>query len=202
MTATAIDLELSDHPAELRWRIWMGRVEAVIFASPKPVATRVLSAVVGKECDLDHLIHDIRAELTHRPYELVEVAGGWHHRTRPEFAGAIRLSGILGPPQPDLSQHDLTILMAIAYFQPATRADLAAILGKRINRDVIATLSRKKLIAPGPRSPVPGAPYTYVTTHSFLAEFGFRSLADLPDMEKLSEEGLLTRGRFGDYSCP
>lgn len=32
-----LDTELADLPQELRWREWMGRVEAVIFASPNPV---------------------------------------------------------------------------------------------------------------------------------------------------------------------
>ncbi|MCD9825879.1 segregation and condensation protein B, partial [Bradyrhizobium japonicum] len=29
-----LDIELAELPPELRWREWMGRVEAVIFASP------------------------------------------------------------------------------------------------------------------------------------------------------------------------
>lgn len=33
----ALDTELEDLPQELRWREWMGRIEAVIFASGKPV---------------------------------------------------------------------------------------------------------------------------------------------------------------------
>jgi hypothetical protein len=48
-------------------------------------------------------------------------------------------------------------------------------------------------IAAGPRSPTPGAPYAYVTTPAFLAHFGFESLRDLPDIEKLEDAGLLGR---------
>jgi segregation and condensation protein B len=77
-----LDTELDDLPRELRWRVWMGRVEAVIFAAPKPVTREVLARVVGKGCNLEALIEDIRAELVDRPYELVAVAGGWQHRTR------------------------------------------------------------------------------------------------------------------------
>ncbi len=33
--------------------------------------------------------------------------------------------------------------------------------------------------------------YAYVTTPAFLAQFGFESLRDLPDMEKLEDAGLL-----------
>jgi hypothetical protein len=56
--------------------------EAVIFASREPVSREVLARVVGPACNLDLLIDDIRAELRGRPYDLVPVAGGWHHRTR------------------------------------------------------------------------------------------------------------------------
>lgn len=36
------------------------------------------------------------------------------------------------------------------------------------------------LIAAGPRSPTPGAPYAFVTTKTFLTRFGFDTLRDLP----------------------
>ena len=45
----------------------------------------------------------------------------------------------------------------------------------------------------GPRAPMPGAPYAYVTTKRFLEAFGLTSLRDLPDIEKLEDAGLLQR---------
>ena len=84
------DAELAQLPFAVRWREWMGRVEAAVFASPAPVSREKLSALVGKTCILDELIADIRSELTARPYDLVAVAGGWQHRTRLRFAGAVR----------------------------------------------------------------------------------------------------------------
>lgn len=76
------DRELEDLPPELRWREWMLRVEAPIFASAEPVTRETLARVVGKDCNIDLLIDDLREELRDRPYELVSVAGGWQHRTR------------------------------------------------------------------------------------------------------------------------
>ena len=35
--AEPLDVELADLPPEQRWRVWMGRVEAVIFAAATPV---------------------------------------------------------------------------------------------------------------------------------------------------------------------
>ncbi len=43
-----LDLELEDLTAPARWREWMGRVEAAIFASAEPVLRENLARVVGK----------------------------------------------------------------------------------------------------------------------------------------------------------
>jgi segregation and condensation protein B len=189
----ALDVELDDLPAEMRWREWMGRVEAVIFASPEPVTREVLARVVGKGCKLDRLIDDIRDELRGRPYELVAVAGGWSLRTKLGHAAAIRAAGIVNEAAADLSRREALVLMTVAYFQPITRGELGQFFGVEVSRDTIAALRRQGLIAAGPRSPQPGAPYAYVTTPGFLAQFGFESLSDLPDMEKLEDAGLLGR---------
>lgn len=190
------DTELADLPPELRWREWMGRVEAVIFASPKPVGRETLARVVGRDCSLDLLIADIRDELRGRPYELVSVAGGWHHRTKKGFAVAIRTATGLGTSDSKaLSQSESLVLLCIGYFQPITRAELGDVFGKEISRDTIGHLRKLGFIAAGPRSPQPGAPYTYVTTPAFLSEFGLETLRDLPDFETLEDAGLLSCAR-------
>jgi chromosome segregation and condensation protein ScpB len=192
-----LDTELADLPLELRWRQWMGRVEAVIFASPEPVAREVLVRVVGRDANLDLLIADIRDELRGRPYDLVAVAGGWQHRTRTGFAEAIRAASGLGVAAPKpLSPSEALILMGIAYFQPITRGELGRVFGKEISRDVIGHLRTLGLIAAGPRSPTPGAPYTNVTTKAFLSQFGFDSLRDLPDIALLEDAGLLSKDKL------
>jgi len=196
-TPVSFDAELSALPPELRWREWMGRVEAVIFASSEPVTREVLARVVGRDCSLDHLIDDIRAELTGRPYELVAVAGGWQHRTRKSFAEAIQLATGRGTDDPKpLSPSEALVLLCIGYFQPITRGELSQFFGKEISRDTIGHLRRLGFIAAGPRSPQPGAPYTYVTTKEFLSHYGFDTLRDLPDMEALEDAGLLSKDRL------
>lgn len=186
-----LDIELEDLPQEMRWREWMGRVEAVIFASPKPVTREALSLVVGKSCNVDLIIEDILEELQARPYELVFVVGGWHHRTRPRFVTAINLSTSIKDKTTELSKTEMLVLASIAYQQPITRAGLGQMLGKEISRDLISRLRSKKLIGNGPRSPHPGAPYTYVTTPEFLSTFGLENLGGLPDLEMLEDAGLL-----------
>ena len=155
----ALDVELEDLPPEMRWREWMGRVEAVIFASPVPVTREVLARVVGKACNLDLIIDDIKEELRGRPYELVAVAGGWRHQTRKGFAEAIRAATGLADPVKELSRAEAGALMAIAYFQPVTRGEISEMFGREISRDLIASLCAASLIAAGPRSLQSGAPY-------------------------------------------
>ena len=43
-----LDVELTDLPAAARWREWMLRVEAAIFASQKPVPREAWSAWSAK----------------------------------------------------------------------------------------------------------------------------------------------------------
>ncbi len=93
----------------------------------------------------------------------------------------------------ELSQHETLVLMAIAYFQPVTRGKLGRIFGKEVSRDTIAVMRREGLIDAGPRSPQARAPYTYVTTPAFLSRYGFETLRDLPDFEKLEDAGLLSK---------
>ncbi len=188
------DRELEDLPPELRWREWMMRIEAVIFASAEPVNRETLARVVGKDCSVDLLIDDLREELQGRPYELVSVADGWQHRTRVRFADTIRASST--PTRGGataLSEFEAMVLMAVGYFQPVTRAELNKIFGREISRDIIGNLRNAGLLASGPRSPTPGAPYSYVTTKNFLSAFGMKTLRDLPNIEALEDAGLLSR---------
>jgi chromosome segregation and condensation protein ScpB len=86
--------------------------------------------------------------------------------------------------------------MCIAYFQPITRGELSSFFGKEVSRDLIGALRAQELITSGPRSPQPGAPYTYVTTKNFLSQFGLDTLRQLPDFEALEDAGLLSKEKL------
>ena len=187
----AFDLELADLPAGARWREWMKRIEAVLFAAPHPVEHDVLARVVGRNASVELLIDDICADLRGRPYEVVRVAGGWQFRTLPAYSAAILTAQALPERKLELTKSEMMVLVSVAYHQPATRARISDILGHEVSRDLIGALREKNMIGTGPRSPVPGAPYTYVTTKRFLEHFGLESLRDLPDIEALEDAGLM-----------
>ncbi len=185
--AALFDPELTDLPPEARWREWMNRVEAAIFASREIVPREVLAELVGRDVVLDDLIADIRDELKARPYDLVAVAGGWRHLTRQRFAEAIKK--LRGERMSDegetatLSQTESLVLAVVAYHQPITRERVGRMIGREISRDTIARLKRLGLLGAGPRMPQVGAPLTYVTTPAFLERFGMSSLRDLPELD-------------------
>ncbi|MGA9601999.1 MAG: SMC-Scp complex subunit ScpB [Methylocystis sp.] len=190
------DAELNELPEAARWREWLWRVEAAIFAAPNPVPRAALAPLVGKHCRLDDLIDDLKAELRGRPYDLVFVAGGYQLRTKPRFAAAIRAAsgnGLRDAGAPELTPTELLAVTVIAYLQPATRGEISRLAGKEISRDVIGALKRHRLIDASLRAPEPGAPFAYVTTKRFLEVFGLASLRHLPDIERLQDEGLLHR---------
>ena len=186
-----LDRELNDLPQEQRWREWMRRIEAVLFASASPVSREDLARVVGQGASVDLLVEDLAADLEGRAFEIVQVAGGWIFRTRAVYAPTIRTAADVGDQLLDLSEFDVAVLAAIAYHQPITRDGLKDIFGKEISRDLIGRLNARCLIGTGPRSPRRGAPYTYVTTEQFLVAFGLESLRDLPDREQLLDAGVV-----------
>jgi len=184
------DRELPDLPPELRWREWMRRIEAVLFASASPVPREDLGRVVGQGVSVDLLVEDLSADLEGRAFEIAQVVGGWMFRTRTAYAPAIRAAADVGDQLLDLNEFDIAVLAAIAYHQPVTREGLKDIFGKEISRDLIGRLHARGLIGTGPRSPRRGAPYTFVTTEQFLVAFGLDSLRDLPDREQMVDAGV------------
>jgi hypothetical protein len=91
-----LDVELIDLPPAVRWREWMLRVEAAIFASARPVPREALVRLVGGTCRFDDLIADLIHELRGRPYDLTLVAGGYALRTKTRFGVDRQARGMEG----------------------------------------------------------------------------------------------------------
>ncbi len=87
-----------------------------------------------------------------------------------------------------LSQSALEVLAIIAYKQPVTKGEIDAIRGIKCDR-VIDGLVKKELVCVTGRSEGIGRPLLYGTTDTFLKNFGFSSLKELPEIEDI--EGLV-----------
>lgn len=96
-----------------------------------------------------------------------------------------------------LTQAALEVLAIIAYRQPVTKGEIDSIRGVRSDR-VLEGLMRRELVAECGRSTAIGRPILYGTTSGFLAQFGFESLGDLPQIEDIGTLVLSDSYEFSD----
>ena len=87
-----------------------------------------------------------------------------------------------------LSQSALEVLAIVAYKQPVTKGEIEAIRGIKCDR-VMDGLIRRDLVCEKGRSDSVGRPILYGTTDTFLENFGFSSLKELPPIDDL--EGVI-----------
>lgn len=133
-TDETLNRELEELPSELRWREWMRRIEAVLFASASPVPRDDLARVVGQGVSVDLLIDDLVADLEGRSFEVAKVAGGWVFRTRPVHAAAIRVAADVGGQDLDLRESGQL------YFCPYPSRSA-------VMRDIVTSLSAHQLFS-------------------------------------------------------
>ncbi len=83
-----------------------------------------------------------------------------------------------------LSQSALEVLAIVAYKQPVTKGEIEAIRGIRCDR-VMEGLIKKDLVCEKGRADTVGRPVLYGTTDTFLRNFGFSSIKELPEIEDI-----------------
>lgn len=165
-------------------------VEALVLASPEPIAAARLAAIVPG-CTAGaarELVAELNAEYeaSGRGFEIREVGGGYQLRTRPELATFVHA---LQPKRTQrLSRASLETLSVIAYKQPITRAEIEHVRGVDAGAVMRSLLERDLIRIAGQRE-IPGRPMLYATTKHFLRLFGLASLEELPSLRDLRDLG-------------
>lgn len=167
-------------------------IEALLFVSDKPITVDQFRTVFPelKPLDIAELVKEVQDEYVTRNggIMIVEIAGGWQMLSNSHAAGYIR-EFYKTHSKEKLSKPALESLAIVAYKQPVGRADVEVIRG--VNSDgTMAHLLNKGLIEIVGRKEVPGRPFLYGTTKSFLDYFGLRSLDGLPKIEALANINL------------
>ncbi len=169
------------------------RVEALVFASERPISESRMKTVLGIEDeDATKQIKEAIDSLNEsydknaRAFRIERVAGGYRPLTREEFAPLVsRLHA--DRQQQKLSQAALETLSIIAYRQPVMRAEIEVIRGVACG-EVLRSIMEKRLVKIVGRAEELGRPMLYGTTREFLNIFGLASLDDLPDVQGLVRE--------------
>ena len=169
------------------------QLEAVLLVVEEPqslvsLATAVSAPVAAVRQAIESLVDDYdgRAGGPRRGFELREVGGGWRLYVRAEHDDLI--SEYVNAQAPSrLSQAALETLAVIAYKQPVTRGQVAAI--RAVNVDsVVRTLLARGLITEAFTDPETGAIH-YGTTDALLVNLGINSLDELPAISPLLDDG-------------
>uniref|UniRef100_A0A7C4MKK4 SMC-Scp complex subunit ScpB n=1 Tax=Desulfatirhabdium butyrativorans TaxID=340467 RepID=A0A7C4MKK4_9BACT len=119
---------------------------------------------------------------------LVQVAGGYQIRTRPEYAEWIQR--FLKPRPQRLSAAAMETLAIVAYRQPIVRSEIEFIRGVDCGA-VLRQLLERRLIRIAGRKPIAGRPLIYATGKRFLEVFGLNDIRDLPRLKEI-ESGAAT----------
>ena len=172
---------------------WAATIEAVIFASEKPVRENDLRNHLPDDMELAPLITMIHKRFDETSgIELCQVGDSWAFRTRAEVAAHLNTRKEVERP---LSRAALEVLAIIAYHQPITRAEIEEIRGISLSRGTIDILLELGWIKPRGRRRTPGRPLTWGTSPAFLDHFGLSDLTDLPGLDDLKASGLLRKGQ-------
>ena len=163
-------------------------VEALVFASPEPIAEKSIAERLPAGSDAAALLAELASDYAVRGIRLVKIAESWTFRTAPELAPHLQLERKITR---KLSRAALEALGIVAYHQPVTRAEIEDIRGVALSRGTLDVLLEAGWIRPGKRRRTPGRPLTWVTTQEFLDHFGLEKLEDLPGLDELKASGLL-----------
>jgi segregation and condensation protein B len=177
-------------------------VEALVFASPKPItAGEIVKAIRAgaveteiltlnpltetKEAEVLAALAELKAdyEQQERAFQLTEQINGWAMTTVKDVADFVRQLYPEAKPT-RLSGPALETLAIIAYRQPVTRADIEAVRGVAVD-GVMQVLLDRSLVTITGRAEVPGRPLLYATTEYFLQHFGLKDVDELPNADEL-----------------
>lgn len=160
-------------------------LEAIVLVATDPVPTdqlaqllEVPTAAVDAACRALALDYDERG----CGFALVRVAGGWRYQSHPDATAYVERF-ILDGQRARLSGAALETLAIVAYKQPISRSQIAAIRG--VDPDaVLRTLQARGYIDQIGRDPGPGQASLWGTTRSFLEKLGIDSLNELPPLSE------------------
>jgi segregation and condensation protein B len=158
-------------------------IEAVLMVAESPVEPTMLAQLLElSPTTVDQICDDLARSYRddRRGFELARVAGGYRFQSHPDMAPYIERFVLEGH-SARLSAAALESLAIVAYKQPISRAQVAAIRG--VNSDgVLRTLCIRGYVTEVARDPGPGQALLYGTTTLLLERLGLDKIEDLPPL--------------------
>lgn len=193
-------MEADNEPENGRKRL-EAALEAILMVAEEPLSPEVLALAI--ECapsEVEELCEGLAAQYQAqgRGFVLVRVGGGYRYQTAKEQAHYVERFLAAGQSR-RLSNAALETLAIVAYKQPISRNQIAAIRGVNVD-GVVRTLAGRGYIVEVSRAQGPGQAALYGTTQEFCERMGIDSVADLeplteffPSAEVVEELENITR---------
>ena len=161
-------------------------LECILFTAETAISLDRLSEVLpefGRD-DIRAALAELVGDCEGRGggLQVVEVAGGWQFRTRPEFRQYVARHVKVKAAK--FSQSSLETLAIIAYRQPITRAEVEHLRGVDCG-GILKSLLEKRLVKILGKRDIPGRPLIYGTSKEFLEVFGLKDLRSLPTLREI-----------------
>ena len=190
MTTNTHETETRTPADEVRETTELSRqLEALLIIADEPLSAMELATAVARPmAEVQMALAELIAEFdeNERGFELREIGGGYRFYARAVFDPLI-VDFMQDRTVTRLSQAALETLTVVAYRQPITRGQIAAI--RAVNVDsVVRTLVSRGLITEVDHDPETGA-ILYGTTEALLEHLGISSLDELPPIAPLLDDG-------------
>jgi len=170
----------------------MPHVEALIFASERPLTQIEMTEILGQA--LDTVIESIRIatcldairEKYDFPFQLREIGGGYQFLTKKAFHKTVlQLNGDKHIKK--LSSAAMETLSIIAYKQPITKSEIEYIRGVSADYSIQKLLEKDLIVISGRNEEMVGKPLIYNTSKSFMDYLGINSPAQLPQLKDITD---------------
>lgn len=158
-------------------------LEALLMVAEQPAEPQLLAQLLEvSPARVEELCAELAAEYEaeQRGFVLARVAGGYRYQSHPSQSAYVERFVLEGQSS-RLSSAALETLSIVAYKQPISRAQVAAIRGVSVD-GVMRTLQQRGYIAEVDRDPGPGQAVLFGTTSEFLQRLGLDSLDGLPSL--------------------
>lgn len=158
-------------------------LESIIMVTEDPADPNLLGQLLEISPEqITAYLEELAAtyEEQNRGFQLIRVAGGWRFQSHPDCSPYVERFVLHGQSS-RLSAAALETLAIVAYKQPMSRAQVAAIRGVNVD-GVMRTLQQRGYIIEVAKDEGPGQASLFGTSDLFLERVGLDSLEELPPL--------------------
>ena len=187
------------HELKMELSVIIPHIEALIFASDKPLAINDLVELLNNAMgfiedratpeQIEAAVNAIKEKYDSEFYAfgLLESGGGWQFLTKQEYHKTIAQLNA-DKFLKKLSAASIETLSIIAYKQPVTKSEIELIRGVNCDYAVQKLLEKELIVISGRKEDAVGKPLVYATSKNFMDYFGINSAEDLPKIKEILKQ--------------